>query len=89
MLARDEENQATTQESMFNYVRLSDGLPDGDLPRYEGPRSEVDSIASIAERALQDREDLRQLPINWRDLRDHAHCRDLCGQKTHVAGRRC
>ncbi len=50
VLARDEEPQATTQESMFNYIRLSDGGP----RRHEGPRSEVDVIASIAQ-ALKDR----------------------------------
>ena len=43
-LPRDEEPQPTTQESMFNYVRMSDGGP----RRHEGPRSEVDVIASIA-----------------------------------------
>jgi anaerobic selenocysteine-containing dehydrogenase len=44
VLARDEEPQATTQESMFNFVRLSDGGP----PRLEGPRSEVEIIAPLA-----------------------------------------
>ena len=44
VLARDEEPQATTQESMFNYVRLSDGGP----ARHAGPKSEVEVIASIA-----------------------------------------
>ena len=42
--ARDEEPQPTTQESMFNYVRLSDGGPQ----RHAGTRSEIDVIASIA-----------------------------------------
>ena len=41
VLARDEEPQPTTQESMFNYIRLSDGGP----RRHDGPRSEVDVIA--------------------------------------------
>jgi predicted molibdopterin-dependent oxidoreductase YjgC len=45
MLARDEEPQPTTQESMFNFVRMSDGGP----PRHAGPRSEVDVIATIAD----------------------------------------
>ena len=49
VLARDEEPQPTTQESMFNYVRLSDGGP----RRHEGPRSEIDVIASIAERVAR------------------------------------
>jgi molybdopterin-dependent oxidoreductase alpha subunit len=48
VLARDEEPQPTTQESMFNYIRLSDGGP----RRHEGPRSEVDIIASIAATVL-------------------------------------
>ena len=48
VLARDEEPQPTTQESMFNYVRLSDGGP----RRHDGPRSEVEVIAEIAEQTL-------------------------------------
>ncbi|HMF12624.1 MAG TPA: molybdopterin-dependent oxidoreductase, partial [Gemmataceae bacterium] len=44
VLARDEEPQPTTQESMFNYVRMSDGGP----RRHEGPRSEVEIIAQVA-----------------------------------------
>ena len=35
VLARDEEPQATTQESMFNFVRLSDGGP----ARHQGPKA--------------------------------------------------
>jgi molybdopterin-dependent oxidoreductase alpha subunit len=46
VLARDEEAQSTTQESMFNFVRLSDG----GSQRHEGPRSEVDVIAEMSER---------------------------------------
>jgi molybdopterin-dependent oxidoreductase alpha subunit len=45
VLARDEEPQPTTQESMFNYVRMSDGGP----RRHDGPRSEIEVIATIAE----------------------------------------
>ncbi|MES3007579.1 MAG: FdhF/YdeP family oxidoreductase [Pseudomonadota bacterium] len=41
---RDEETQPTTQESMFNFVRLSDG----GFERIEGLRSEVDIISRIA-----------------------------------------
>ena len=44
VLARDEEPQPTTQESMFNLVRLSDGGP----RRHPGPKSEVEVIATIA-----------------------------------------
>lgn len=61
-LARDEEAQATTQESMFNYVRLSDGGKPSVLGEM---RSEVDIIASFAERVL-DRE-----RFDWSALRSH------------------
>lgn len=48
MLARDEEPQPTTQESMFNFVRLSDGGP----ARHAGPRSEVQIVAELGRRLL-------------------------------------
>jgi len=48
VLARDEEPQATTQESMFNYVRLSDGGP----RRVPGPRSEIEVIAQLGSQLL-------------------------------------
>jgi molybdopterin-dependent oxidoreductase alpha subunit len=60
VLARDEEPQATTQESMFNYVRLSDGGP----RRHEGPRSEVEIIAEIAERTMGTG------PVDFASMRD-------------------
>src|SRR5262245_26621023 len=44
VLARDEEPEPTTQESMFNFVRLSDGGP----RRLEGPKSEVEVITALA-----------------------------------------
>jgi len=50
VLARDEDPQATTQESMFNYVRLSEG----GTPRHEGPRSETGVIVDLAERVIGD-----------------------------------
>ena len=56
VLARDEEPQPTTQESMFNFVRLSDGGP----ARHQGPRSEVETIADLAGRVLGPRR-----PIDW------------------------
>jgi len=67
VLARDEESQATTQESMFNFVRLSDG----GSPAVAGEmRSEVDIIASLAERILPpDR-------FDWSALRSHRHLRE-------------
>lgn len=61
-LTRDEEPQATSQESMFNYVRLSEG---GE-PAVEGEmRSEVDIIASFAERVLPPGR------FDWNELRSH------------------
>jgi anaerobic selenocysteine-containing dehydrogenase len=59
---RDEEAQATTQESMFNYVRLSEGRQ---KPASSELRSEVEVITEIASRVLP------QGPIDWRRLRDH------------------
>lgn len=48
VLARDEEPKPTTQESMFNFVRLSDG---GEA-RLPGPRSEIEVIAEIGKRIV-------------------------------------
>ncbi len=66
VLARDEEPQATTQESMFNYVRLSDGGPG----RLEGPRSEVSVIADIGQTV-----DLGGT-LDWESMRRHSSIRD-------------
>lgn len=67
VLARDEEAQATTQESMFNFVRLSDG----GLPSMPGEfRSEVEVLASLAERILPPGR------FDWRRLRSHAALRE-------------
>ena len=59
VLARDEEPEPTTQESMFNFVRLSDGGP----RRLPGPRSEVSVIADIGKRLLPNVNG-----IDWEDL---------------------
>ncbi len=59
VLARDEESTPTTQESMFNYVRLSDGGP----RRLPGPRSEVDVIAELGNRLLPD-----ATGIDWKTM---------------------
>lgn len=61
VLARDEEPYKTTQESMFNYVRLSDG----GKTRYEGVRSELDIIADVATATLK-----QSGPIDWHSMRD-------------------
>lgn len=59
VLARDEEPEVTTQESMFNYVRLSDGGP----RRVPGPRSEVQAIAELGRRLLGP-----EKGIDWADM---------------------
>lgn len=59
--ARDEEKQNTTQESMFNFVRLSDG----GIVRLDNVRSEVDIISEIASKVLGD------TPIDFRSFKDH------------------
>src|SRR5262249_1177111 len=71
VLARDEECQRTSQESMFNYVRLSEGGP----ARHDGPRSEVEIVAALGRLVIGDRAGVR-----WNDLFDHAAIRRLIGQ---------
>ena len=71
VLARDEEPQPTTQESMFNYVRLSDGGP----RRHVGPRGEVEVIAEIASRVLGE-----QGPVDWGSMKDTSSIRQAIGQ---------
>jgi molybdopterin-dependent oxidoreductase alpha subunit len=67
VLARDEEAQPTTQESMFNFVRLSDG----GTPAVAGEmRSEVDVIAALAERILPAGR------FDWSRLRSHRALRE-------------
>jgi molybdopterin-dependent oxidoreductase alpha subunit len=67
VLARDEESQPTTQESMFNYVRVSDG----GRARLEGPRGEVDILTALADRVLG------QHPVDWRRLTQYCHIREM------------
>jgi molybdopterin-dependent oxidoreductase alpha subunit len=71
VLARDEEAQATTQESMFNYVRLSDG----GVPSVAGQlRSETDVLASLADLAIgSDR-------FDWNALRSHRTLREAIAE---------
>ncbi len=71
VLARDEEPQPTTQESMFNYVRLSDGGP----ARLVGPKSEIEVIATIARGVLGDHG-----PINWASMQNTNRIRDAIAQ---------
>ncbi|MCG8406015.1 MAG: FdhF/YdeP family oxidoreductase [Phycisphaerales bacterium] len=67
-LARDEEPQKTTQESMFNYVRLSDG----GRPRHAGPRSEVSVIAAVARAVLTD-----DGPVDWQSMEQYHTIRGM------------
>ncbi|MFQ5444021.1 MAG: molybdopterin dinucleotide binding domain-containing protein, partial [Nitrospinales bacterium] len=69
VLARDEEQQPTTQESMFSYVRMSDG----GQTRYPGPRSEVSIIAEVADRVLPNG------PIPWKELQETRNIRKVIG----------
>jgi molybdopterin-dependent oxidoreductase alpha subunit len=59
--ARDEEWEPTTQESMFNYLRLSDG----GIHRLDGVRPEVFILTALGERALPD------CPVPFADFRRH------------------
>jgi molybdopterin-dependent oxidoreductase alpha subunit len=93
VLARDEEPEPTTQESMFNFVRLSDGQ----TPRLRGPRAETGIIAELARRVLGDG------PVDWRRLDSHCEVRqwiakvipgyeaigaiDRTKREFHIAGR--
>ena len=67
VLARDEEPQSTTQESMFNYIRLSDGGP----ARHVGPKSEIEVIATIASGVLEN-----SGPIDWESMRNTNRIRE-------------
>jgi anaerobic selenocysteine-containing dehydrogenase len=59
--ARDEEWQPTTQESMFNYVRLSDG----GIHRLDSVRPEVNILCDVAQQTLPDS------PVPFAGLRNH------------------
>ena len=65
VLARDEEEQITTQESMFNFVRRSTG----GMHRHVGPRSEVNIIAELAHSAIGG--------IAWEQFQNYSSIREL------------
>lgn len=67
VLARDEEPQPTTQESMFNLIRLSDGGP----ARHVGPKSEIEVIATIARGVLG-----AGGPIDWQSMQNTSRIRE-------------
>ena len=91
--ARDEEPEATTQESMFNYVRLSDG----GIQRIANVRSEVSILADIAGQLLSDS------PVDFSEFKKHQKIRqaiarvvpgleeladiDIAKREFHVRGR--
>jgi anaerobic selenocysteine-containing dehydrogenase len=68
VLPRDEEPQSTTQESMFSFVRLSDGGP----ARHAGPRSEVEVLTALGRMVLGETG-----PIDWKTLESHDAVRRL------------
>ena len=68
VLARDEEKQSTTQESMFSFVRLSDG----GINRHQSLKSEVEVISEIASRTLGN-----DKLFNWGELEDHNSIRKI------------
>lgn len=68
VLARDEEPAPTTQESMFNYIRLSEGGP----ARHVGPKSEIEVISQIATGVLE-----KSGPIDWQALAEPARIREM------------
>ncbi len=65
VVARDEEPEPTTQESMFNYVRLSDG----GIQRIANARSEVSVLADIGAQLLPE--------LGFSALRSHARVREV------------
>lgn len=64
--ARDEEWQPTTQESMFNYVRLSDG----GIHRLQNVKPEVVILSEIAERLLPG------YPVDFAVFQQHGKIRE-------------
>ena len=65
--ARDEERQKTTQESMFNFVRLSDG----GIVRLSNVKSEVEIISTIAKNVIKNSK------IEFGKLNDHQRLREF------------
>lgn len=71
VLARDEEPHPTTQESMFNYVRLSEGGPS----RHIGPKSEIEVISLMASGVLGS-----SGPIDWEKMSQPSEIRQMIGR---------
>ncbi len=68
VLPRDEETQQTSQESMFSFVRLSDG----GKPRFDSVRSEVSILAELGQRIFGS-----DSPLDWKQLESHQAIREL------------
>jgi len=66
---RDEETQATTQESMFNFVRLSDG----GIHRFPQLQSEVEIILGIADQLID------KALFDFSALNNHQRIREFIG----------
>lgn len=64
--ARDEEWHPTTQESMFNYVRLSDG----GIERQDNVRPEVEILCDLASRSIA------ESPIDFHHFKSHSNLRN-------------
>lgn len=91
--ARDEEKQATTQESMFSFVRMSDG----GIVRLNNVKSEVDIICDIAINVLEEKK------LKFSEFKNHSNIRkaiaavipemeklnniDLTKEEFHINGR--
>ena len=69
--ARDEEDQATTQESMFNFVRLSDG----GIKRFENIRSESSILVDLFSQILAGKPQLGAMDIQ--SFSSHDKVRDV------------
>ncbi len=76
VLPRDEEPQPTTQESMFSFVRMSDGGPQ----RFDGPRSEVSILAALGQALFADGQGLVSERVDWKKLESHAAIRELIAE---------
>ena len=76
VLPRDEEPQPTTQESMFNFVRMSDG---GES-RIDGPRSEISVIAELSARIERLKPTPELASISWSDMNDADGIRRMISQ---------
>lgn len=67
VLARDEEPQPTTQESMFNFIRYSRGGPS----RVAAARSEVSILTALGQQVFS------TSPVDWKQMESHQAVRQL------------